>query len=86
MGCCASRGESQSCSDRINKIDRIWDVENSDNPVNAAGDEDQDGISNLAALMMGINPVKQCDGGFAVAQGSSGPEINAWEVPFVCCV
>lgn len=50
------------------------------NAVSAAGDENQDGISNLAALMMGISPVKQCDGWFAVDNQGSVPEINAWEI------
>ena len=48
--------------------------------VAATGDANTNGVSNLASLMMGLNPVAPPPGGFAYAHGTSVAEVNAWEI------
>ena len=48
--------------------------------VAADADANADGISNLAALMMGVNPVATPVEGFAVSHGTEMDVVTAWEI------
>ena len=45
-----------------------------------SGDANTNGVSNIASLLMGLNPVMPGDAGFAYAHGIGAAEINAWVV------
>lgn len=48
--------------------------------VAADADANADGISNLAALLMGVNPLVPCTDGFSFAHGVGADGIKAWEI------
>lgn len=48
--------------------------------VAASGDANADGVSNIASLLMGLNPIAPPTDGFACAHGGRVREINAWEI------
>ena len=51
-----------------------------DATVAADADANADGISNLAALLMGVNPLAPCTDGFSFAHGVGADGIKAWEI------
>ena len=48
--------------------------------VAANGDANTNGVSNVASLLMGLNPVAPPPDGFAFAHGGRAREIEAWEI------
>ena len=48
--------------------------------VAASGDANTNGVSNIASLLMGLNPVAPPPDGFAYACGGIAAEVNAWEI------
>ena len=51
-----------------------------DATVAADADANADGISNLAALLMGVNPLVPCTDGFSFVHGIGADGIKAWEI------
>ena len=48
--------------------------------VAASGDANTNGVSNIASLLMGLNPIAPPAGDFTSACGGRTQEINAWEI------
>ena len=46
----------------------------------ASGDANADGVSNIASLLIGLNPVAPPTDDFASAYGGRTREVNAWEI------